>query len=174
MCCVLVLIITIYELGGATAYVVYKFNPLTAESKNAIDARPYPLHIKFFLKGLLDENEANEAENPISLTFNVTTLSESLSITTSVKVSALLYLPVAYSASVGSGGDRRIRRTEFEYRSIEYRGHLNVSVTADTRVLTGDLHALLSCNHEFCTNDNDERKNKNVVIVKETKSECIH
>ena len=146
VCCVLVL--TIYKLEGATstASVDYQFNPIT-ESKNDIATS---LQINFVL---MPEHQ-DKMDDKAKVTFTVKSLDKALTITPSD------ILVTADLLSVGSGG----------HGMIVYGGNFEVSVTTHTDgVLTGDLSAKLSCNHKLC-----KGKDQAKVIVKETKSECVH
>ncbi len=85
------------------------------------------------------------------VTFTVTALDKALTITPS---------DILVTADLGSGSGGM----------IEYGGNFEVHVTTHTDgVLTGDLSAELSCDHKLC-----EGNDLSVVIVKETKSECVH
>ena len=146
MCCVLVL--TVYELGGATANVVYKF-----DSKKDVNDT---LHIMFrVIPGDVFD------EDSISLNFTVESLNQ-----------AALNIPTTNIPTL------KIKKkiVENEYgNSNEYLGSFDVSVTAHTDgVLTGDLSATLSCDHDLCKDSDNNVVETEVVIVQETKSECVH
>ncbi len=144
MCCVLVL--TIYKLGGATASVDYQLDPIT---KSKIET---PLSINVVLVLVPPPESSALPEDHIDVTFTVKSLNEAaLTITPSDKL---------VTASVESGNND----------ISVYHGKFEVFVTTHTDgVLTGDLSAKLSCNHKLC-----KGKDQAKVIVKETKSECVH
>ncbi len=150
VCCVLVL--TIYELGGATGSVMYTLNPLTESIKKGEKTE---LSIKL---ALMPQNGFQE--DRIDFIFTAKPLNK-----------ALIFTSSEITVSVSKRVFTDITAKEI---SIQYISHekLEVSVVGGTDgVLTGDLSALLSCNHPILCTDKD---NIEVVIVKETKSECVY
>ncbi len=147
VCCVLVL--TIYELGGETARVEYKVHPITESKEDELN-----------IKLVLTQDDAQD--NRIDFNFTLTPLNKTLTFTP--------------SKSEVSADKTVFRQDNSNETIVEYISHvkLAVSVIGGTDgVLTGNLMATPSCDHLICK-DNVNDKSVVLVIVKETKSECVH
>ncbi len=161
MCCVLVL--TIYELGGATATVKYTLNPLTESIKKDKETE---LSIELVLSPQDDFED-----DSIDFNFTAKPLNDALIFKSSE-------IKVSVSKTVLTDEKSKAKPKAEIFREIKYiisDQELEVSVVGGTdEVLTGDLNATLSCDHDLCKDSNSNVVETEVVIVKETKSECVH
>ncbi len=141
MCCVLVL--TIYELGGATATVVYMFNPIESILKET------DLHINFFLMS----SKTPEIDN--KLTFTVIPVNPALRILSSSYKVSVKKVDSGYSG-------------EFDVPVATLPGPDGVQIlTGDLNATLSCDHLIL------CTDDDEDKiVVKTKVIVQETKSKC--
>ncbi len=148
MCCVLVL--TIYELGGATGSIDYTLDPVTKPKKD--EKTDVSIHFVLTVPTKLFNEES------VSMVFTVEPLKHQA---LNILISDIIVPESSVSVETKDG---------FTMYSGEFE--VQVSVTADTDGVIGNLRATLSCDHPILCKDEDKTVVKTKVIVQETKSKC--
>ncbi|XP_064387814.1 location of vulva defective 1-like isoform X1 [Halichondria panicea] len=146
VCCVLVL--TIYELGGATGSIDYTLDPVTKPKKD--EKTDVSIHFVLTVPTKLFNEES------VSMVFTVEPLNHP---PLNILISDIIVPESSVSVETKDG---------FTMYSGEFE--VQVSVTADTDGVIGNLRATLSCDHPILCKDEDKTVVKTKVIVQETKT----